>query len=51
MNDPSPYIALDRQIRELLAERMERGATDELDRRLAALIVEARRIEQAGWFS
>jgi hypothetical protein len=32
----------------VLAERMERGATDELDRRLMALIHEQRRIERGG---
>ena len=31
---PLPYAVIDRRIREILAERMERGATDELDRRL-----------------
>lgn len=46
-----PWIALDRKIRELLAERMERGATEELDRRLMTLIEEQRRVERAGWFS
>jgi hypothetical protein len=39
------------QARELLAARMERGATEQLDRRLAALIEEQRRVERAGWFS
>ena len=35
-----PWIALERRIRELLAERMESGASDDLDRRLVATIVE-----------
>jgi hypothetical protein len=30
---------------------MERGATEQLDRRLTALIEEQRRVERAGWFS
>ena len=47
---PLPYAALDRRIREVFAERMERGATDERDRRLAALIAERDHIERAGWF-
>ena len=49
--NPLPYAAVDRRIRVLLAERLERGATDELDRQLAALIAERERVERAGWFS
>jgi hypothetical protein len=30
---------------------MEHGATDELDRRLMALVAEQKWIEQPGWFS
>jgi len=30
---------------------MEQGATDERDRKLAALIEEQKRVERAGWFS
>lgn len=37
-----PWLTLDRKIREVLAERMERGATNELDRRLMALIEQQR---------
>ena len=44
------YLALDRNIRALLAERMEWGATDNLDRKLAALI-EQGRVARAGWFN
>ena len=33
-----PYVAIDREIRAVLAKRMEHGATDELDRKLAHLI-------------
>lgn len=37
------WIDLDRQLRALIGERMERGATDELDRKLATLIEQQRR--------
>jgi hypothetical protein len=46
-----PWISLERELRPLFAERIERGATDELDRKIMALIVERRRIQLAGWFS
>ena len=46
-----PYAVVDRRIREVLAERMGRGAKDELDQRLAALIEEQRRLASSGWFS
>lgn len=42
------WITLDCRIRVVLAERMERGATDELDLQLAALIAERERVEPAG---
>jgi hypothetical protein len=50
-DESAAYITLDRKIRELLAERMENGATDQLDRRRAALIEERRRVERAGWWN
>ena len=45
------WITLDRRIRLVIAERMERGATDEHDRRLMALMVAREAVERAGWFS
>ena len=46
-----PWISFGRQNRALLAERMENCATDELDRKLAALLGQQGRLEHAGWFS
>jgi hypothetical protein len=46
-----PWIVLDRRIRAVIGERLERGASDEVDRRLAALVVQQQRIARAGWFS
>lgn len=46
-----PWIRIDLELRPLLAERIERGATGELDRRPAALIEERRGLECEGWFS
>ena len=46
-----PPEYLDRLIREILAERMEHGATDKRDRRPTALVDEDGRIERAGWVS
>jgi hypothetical protein len=40
-----PWILLDRRIRAVLAERMERGASVELDRRLVALLLEQRALK------
>ena len=48
---PPAYLEIDPRIRVILAEQMEHGATDELDRKLMALVGEQKRIEQAGWFS
>jgi hypothetical protein len=45
------WLRIDRELRPLIAERLEHGATDELDRKLAALIEEQRRVERADWFS
>ena len=41
----------DRRIRFLLTERMERGATNELDRKIMALITACDAVARAGWFS
>lgn len=46
-----PWISLDRRIRELLAEHLEHGVTEQLDKRLATLIAEQKRVERAGCFS
>ena len=46
-----PCVSVDRKIRAVIKERMERGATDELDRKLAVLIERQKRIERVGWFS
>jgi hypothetical protein len=45
------YITLNRTIRELLPAQMTRGASDELDRKLATLMAQRRRVDRAGWFS
>ena len=46
-----PWITLDRRLRALIAERMERGASDKLDRLLAALIADRDALQREGWFS
>ena len=43
----SRYLALDREIRALLVERMEHGATNELDRKPMAVIEQPKRVERA----
>ena len=48
---PHDDSILDRRIREVLAERMEHGATGELDLRLAAVTGKWKRSERAGWHS
>lgn len=46
-----PWISVDRRIRAVPAERLEHGATEQPDQRLAVLIAERGRVERAGWFS
>ena len=52
MTDATPdLLRLHRAIRILLAERMERGPTEQLDRTLMALKAELERLERGGKFS
>jgi hypothetical protein len=46
-----PWIELDRRIRALIAERLEHGATDELDAKILAAAAEREELERKGWFS
>jgi hypothetical protein len=46
-----PWIILDRRIRAVIAERLTRGASDDIDHRLAALILQRDSVARAGWFS
>lgn len=44
------YLTIHREIRGVLADRLEHGATDQLDRKLITLIEQQRRVEWAGVF-
>ena len=44
-----PWITLDRRIRAVLAERLDRGASDKLDRLLAVFVAERDVVARAEW--